>query len=327
MATQTLLVANLGLRANEENVLHSICTLSSHPSRTHQFKLAQAGREADLFIVDSEDARAVETWRDLDPEQARPVVMIEPSTRPTVERARILRRPLLASRLLATMDQLASILQKRHGAPAASGAVAASSAAPARQNPVPAAAPAAKKDVAKAAPAAAPAANPGPPQAGPSHAGLPHGSPLHEPLAQFVNMRRQHSVLVVDDSPTVRKQLELTLRDRNIQTTMAAGSDQAIAEFSKAQFDLVLLDVVLPGSDGYAVCKALRKLPHGAHTPIVMLTSRSSPFDRLRGTLAGCDTYLVKPVEIDKFLAVLNKYLTAERLLTVPESVFAPMKA
>lgn len=113
--------------------------------------------------------------------------------------------------------------------------------------------------------------------------------------------------LVVDDSPTIRTQLEAALQRCGLEVTSVEDGESALARAQSMVFDLILLDVVMPGINGYDLCRAIRALPSGRHLPVVMLTSRSSPFDRARGALAGCDTYLVKPVAMQEFYAVIDK--------------------
>lgn len=115
--------------------------------------------------------------------------------------------------------------------------------------------------------------------------------------------------LVVDDSPTVRKQLELELQESNINVDSAETGEAGLALIERNYYDIIFLDVVLPGADGYQVCKNIKKNPASKETPVVMLTSKSSPFDRVRGSLAGCDSYLTKPVDYEKFKQVLDKYI------------------
>ena len=74
-------------------------------------------------------------------------------------------------------------------------------------------------------------------------------------------------------------------------------------------YDIIFLDVVLPGMDGYQVCKNIKRNPVIKHTPVVMLTSKSSPFDKVRGSMAGCNAYLTKPVDYDKFHHVLDQFM------------------
>lgn len=115
--------------------------------------------------------------------------------------------------------------------------------------------------------------------------------------------------LVVDDSPTIRTQLVAALQRCGLDVLSAEDGESALARAQSVVFDLILLDVVMPGLNGYELCRAIRALPSGRHLPVVMLTSRSSPFDRARGALAGCDTYLVKPVSLKDFYTVVDKSL------------------
>ena len=115
--------------------------------------------------------------------------------------------------------------------------------------------------------------------------------------------------LVVDDSPTVRKQLELELSSFNIRVDSAESGERCLEIIEEGRYDIIFLDVVMPGTDGYEVCKSIRKNQMTKHTPVIMLTSKSSSIDRVRGALAGCDAYLTKPVDYEKFHKILHEYL------------------
>lgn len=117
------------------------------------------------------------------------------------------------------------------------------------------------------------------------------------------------AALVVDDSLTVRTQLQGALERIGLKGTLAENGAAAIEAVQKSRFDLILLDVVMPGIDGYALCRQIKTAPATRSTPIVMLTSRSSPFDRARGALAGCDTYLTKPIDLKSFYRAVDKVL------------------
>lgn len=122
-------------------------------------------------------------------------------------------------------------------------------------------------------------------------------------------MPARHRALVVDDSPTVRKALVLELGSFNIQVDTAETGEQGLEMLGKSKYDIIFLDVVMPGADGYQVCKTIRRNQETKHTPIVMLTSKSSPFDKVRGSLAGCSSYLTKPVDYENFYQVLEEFL------------------
>lgn len=115
--------------------------------------------------------------------------------------------------------------------------------------------------------------------------------------------------MVVDDSRPVRKQLEIQLKMLGVSVELAENGEQAI-ELSKGnQYDIIFLDVVMPGIDGYKVCKHLKQNIRTKGTPVVMLTGKSSPFDKVKGTLSGCDTYLTKPLQHEEFQSIAKKYL------------------
>lgn len=116
--------------------------------------------------------------------------------------------------------------------------------------------------------------------------------------------------LVVDDSPTVRKHIELGLASLGLTVHVAETGEEALDLLAINPYDIVFLDVVLPGVDGYEVCKIIKKGKNTKHIPVIMLTGKSSTFDRIKGSLAGCDTYLTKPVEYNVFRSTVSKYLS-----------------
>jgi twitching motility two-component system response regulator PilG len=117
------------------------------------------------------------------------------------------------------------------------------------------------------------------------------------------------TALVVDDSSTIRKQIEMELKLFGVQVDAVESGERAFELLAHKNYDLILLDVMLPGVDGYQICKTIKKDKAKKETPVVMLTSKSSPFDRIKGALAGCDTYLTKPVKQSSFEKVIKKYL------------------
>jgi two-component system cell cycle response regulator len=135
--------------------------------------------------------------------------------------------------------------------------------------------------------------------------------PFKEPAAAAALDKRSYRALVIDDSPTVRKKLELELRPLNVIADGAESGEQALALLAQKSYDIIFLDIVLPGADGYEICKIIKRDQENKRIPVVMLTSKSSPFDRFRGSLAGCSNYLTKPVEYAKFHAVVEKCLSS----------------
>ncbi len=112
-----------------------------------------------------------------------------------------------------------------------------------------------------------------------------------------------YRALVVDDSLSIQKSLELKL----IGLAQIAGIDfadsgeSALAKAATQSYDLIFLDVMMPGIDGYETCTQLRKRPEYKKTPIIMVSGKTSPLDEVKGVMAGCTTYLTKPVQDEAF--------------------------
>jgi two-component system cell cycle response regulator len=121
-------------------------------------------------------------------------------------------------------------------------------------------------------------------------------------------------VLVVDDNATVRMFMKAKLAPFAFEVDFAETGEEAVGLTGSQEYACVFLDVVLPGIDGYQVCKLIKSNKQAIKkTAVVMLTSRSSPFDKLRGSLAGCDEYLTKPLDEDRLLEVIAKFLPAAK--------------
>jgi CheY-like chemotaxis protein len=116
-------------------------------------------------------------------------------------------------------------------------------------------------------------------------------------------------VLVVDDSPTVRQQLAQAFNRMGIISEVAASAAEALSRLAETSFNLALIDVVMPEMDGYKLTKEIKRNKACKQMPVIILTSKSSPFDLARGALAGCDTYLTKPVPLKDLEAAVVKQL------------------
>ncbi len=116
-------------------------------------------------------------------------------------------------------------------------------------------------------------------------------------------------VLVVDDSLSVRTQMDLCLRLHDLAVDLAEDAEKALLLLKKGNYDVIFLDVVLPEMDGYKVCKLIKSDESTRSIPIIMLTGKSSPFNKVRGVMAGCDRYLTKPVDAEQLQTVLKKYI------------------
>ncbi len=122
-----------------------------------------------------------------------------------------------------------------------------------------------------------------------------------------------NAVLIVDDSAPARTHLRGLLEKRGYKVTEADTAERGIvlAE-SGVHFACIMMDVVMPGIDGYEACRRIKASAQADYVPpVVMLTSRSSPFDRIRGSMAGANAYLVKPAVAAELYEVLDRYASA----------------
>src|SRR2546423_11700136 len=104
-------------------------------------------------------------------------------------------------------------------------------------------------------------------------------------------------VLVVDDIPSNVKLLEAKLAAEYFEVITATNGEQALARVASDDPDIVLLDVMMPGMDGFEVCRRIKSSAKTTHIPIVMVTALDQPSDRVTGLEAGADDFLTKPVD------------------------------
>ncbi len=113
-------------------------------------------------------------------------------------------------------------------------------------------------------------------------------------------------LLIVEDDPSLREVIRLGLEGEGFRTVTAEDGPGALLAFASHNPDLVLLDVMLPGLDGFAVCRELRKI---SLVPIVMLTARTSTEDVVDGLESGADDYVTKPFEFPELVARVRSVL------------------
>ena len=122
--------------------------------------------------------------------------------------------------------------------------------------------------------------------------------------------------LIVEDDPDARKVLSLILKLDGYQIHTAPGGQEAIDVLLGLVPDLILLDVMMPGMDGYQVCQWVRSNPATKQVPVVMLSGKADPESVARGLEVGADEYLAKPITPSNLTAQLKRVLaqTAARL-------------
>ena len=126
-------------------------------------------------------------------------------------------------------------------------------------------------------------------------------------------MSEKHKILVVDDDPNIARLVSLYLEKEGYQVSVETRGDTAVSAFRKDPPALMLLDIMLPGMDGWQVCRTVRQF---SNIPIIMLSAKDETFDKVLGLELGADDYITKPFEgkelVARVKAVLRRYGQSE---------------
>ncbi len=139
-------------------------------------------------------------------------------------------------------------------------------------------------------------------------------------------MNTTAKILVVDDTPRNIKLLADILDIQGYQVTTAASGAEALQQIEQNKPDLVLLDVVMPGMDGYAVCRQVRHNPATAILPVIMVTALDPATERVKGLEAGADDFLSKPVNQAELLARVRSLVRVKSLFDTIEAQKAELE-
>jgi two-component system response regulator ResD len=122
-------------------------------------------------------------------------------------------------------------------------------------------------------------------------------------------MANKQKILIVDDDSNIAELISLYLTKECFETKIVEDGEEALKEFQTFNPDLILLDLMLPGIDGYEVCREIRKT---SSTPIIMLSAKGEIFDKVLGLELGADDYMIKPFDskelVARVKAVLRRY-------------------
>ena len=122
-------------------------------------------------------------------------------------------------------------------------------------------------------------------------------------------------ILIVDDQPTSVKMLAAKLTNEYYQVLTAADGPAALEAVERDAPDLVLLDVMMPGMDGFDVCRRIKQNPKHTHIPVVIVTALGSQEDQVRGLEAGADDFLTKPVDDTTLFARVRSLVRLKHML------------
>ena len=138
-------------------------------------------------------------------------------------------------------------------------------------------------------------------------------------------MAIKQKILIVDDDTNIAELISLYLTKECFETCIVEDGEEAIRAFEEFKPNLILLDLMLPGIDGYEVCRTVRKT---SSVPIIMLSAKGEVFDKVLGLELGADDYMIKPFDskelVARVKAVLRRFQPAKEEITEAKPVLAP---
>ena len=115
-------------------------------------------------------------------------------------------------------------------------------------------------------------------------------------------------VMIIDDSKTIRKSAETLLSKEGCEVLTAEDGFEALAIIAVNKPDIIFVDIMMPRLDGYQTCTIIKNNRQFRDTPVIMLTSKDSIFDKARGRIVGSEEYLTKPFTRDDLLQAVNRH-------------------
>ena len=134
-------------------------------------------------------------------------------------------------------------------------------------------------------------------------------------------MVNKQKILIVDDDSNIAELISLYLTKECFETKIVEDGEEALTEYRNFVPDLILLDLMLPGIDGYEVCREIRKT---ASTPIIMLSAKGEIFDKVLGLELGADDYMIKPFDSKELVARVKAVLRRYKLPVAAPTNIAP---
>ncbi len=125
--------------------------------------------------------------------------------------------------------------------------------------------------------------------------------------------RGKPTILIVDDSPTIRKLVSMTLESRGYTVVVACDGVDGLAKMQEGRPDLILSDITMPKLDGYQFCKVIKNNKETKNIPVILLSGNDGLFDKVRGRMAGSANYITKPFEPNNLVKEIEKFVKASR--------------
>jgi len=125
-------------------------------------------------------------------------------------------------------------------------------------------------------------------------------------------------ILLADDSLTIQKVVELTFSDTDFEVVATSSGDELLEKLPSSGADIIICDTIMPGTDGYSVCQAIKSDPASLHLPVVLMTGTFEPFDRDRALAAGCSEIITKPFEAKHLVETVERLVSGEGAAAAP---------
>ncbi|MCP4404521.1 MAG: response regulator [bacterium] len=138
---------------------------------------------------------------------------------------------------------------------------------------------------------------------------------------------QQETILVVDDTPATIEVVKAALEEDGYKVLVATNGEKAVTRAALTAPDLILLDIMMPGLNGYETCRRLKANDTTAAIPIIFMSALTDTFDKVKGFAAGAVDYAVKPIETEELFARVRTHLTISRLLKAQEHANAGLDA
>lgn len=117
-------------------------------------------------------------------------------------------------------------------------------------------------------------------------------------------------VMVIDDSKTIRRTAENLLKKQGCDVVTATDGFEALAKIAEYKPSIIFVDIMMPRLDGYQTCALIKNNSTFKETPVIMLSSKDSIFDKARGRIVGSEQYLTKPFTKDDLLGAIRQYVS-----------------
>ena len=273
-------LGTIGLQADVQVIIRAVCTLSRSRATQYYMAVEKPNEPVGIVVVDADNHEAYTTWQRFNISYPNvPSVLISKEDHDyEIPIVFSVKRNGLGTRLLTLLDRATQ--QIRSGTSQPIHGQTSSHQSPQTQN-----------------------------QYRSSEADMGNAQNTINSVEQLSgkSVINQPIALVVDDSLSVRTQMKIFLNRQNLVVHLAENAEIGLQMVKQQRYNIIFLDVVLPEMDGYKACKLIKREKLASKVPIIMLTSKKSAFNRVRGVMAGCDVYLTKPVDARKLVKIIDK--------------------